>query len=55
MDIIDLVLLIESLHDNFDDLEEALEPLLKSALSDTAGKFTPLGQSAALCPCHLHL
>ena len=47
MDIIDLVPLIESLDDNIDDLEEALEPLLNSALSDTAGKL-PLLDKAQL-------
>lgn len=47
MENIDLVPLIESLDDNIDDLEEALEPLLKSALSDTAGKL-PLLDKAQL-------
>lgn len=47
MDITDLVPLIESLDDNVDDLEEALEPLLQSALSDTAGKL-PLLDKAEL-------
>lgn len=47
MDITDLVPLIESLDDNLDDLEEALEPLLQSAISDTAGKL-PLLDKAQL-------
>ena len=47
MEIIDLVPLVESLDDNIDDLEEALEPLLNSALSDTAGKL-PLLDKAQL-------
>lgn len=47
MEIADLVPLIESLDDNIDDLEEALEPLLKSAVSDTAGKL-PLLDKAQL-------
>ena len=47
METIDLVPLIETLDDNIDDLEEALEPLLKSALSDTAGKL-PLLDKAQL-------
>lgn len=47
MEITDLVPLIESLDDNIDDLEEALEPLLQSALSDTAGKL-PLLDKAQL-------
>lgn len=47
MEIVDLVPLIELLDDNIDDLEEALEPLLKSALLDTAGKL-PLLEKAQL-------
>ena len=47
MEITNLVPLIESLDDNIDDLEEALEPLLKSALIDTAGKL-PLLDKAQL-------
>ena len=47
MEITDLVPLIEALDDNIDDLEEALEPLLQSALSDTAGKL-PLLDKAQL-------
>ena len=47
METIDLVPLIESLDDNIDDLEEALEPLVKAALSDTAGKL-PLLDKAQL-------
>lgn len=47
METIDLEPLIESLDDNIDDLEEALKPLLKSALSDVAGKL-PLLDKAQL-------
>lgn len=47
METIDLEPLIESLDDNIDDLEEALQPLLNSALSDTAGKL-PLLDKAQL-------
>lgn len=45
MENIDLVSLIELLDDNIDDLEEALEPLLKSALSDTARKLPLLDRA----------
>ncbi|CAD6592483.1 MAG: hypothetical protein ASARMPRED_006306 [Alectoria sarmentosa] len=45
MENIDLVPLIELLDDNIDDLEEALEPLLKSALSDTARKLPLLDRA----------
>ena len=47
MESIDLVPLIESLDDNIDDLEEALQPLLKNALSDATGKL-PLLDKAQL-------
>lgn len=47
METIDLVPLIEALDDNIDDLEEALEPLLKNALSDATGKL-PLLDKAQL-------
>ena len=47
METIDLESLIELLDDNIDDLEEALEPLLGNALSDTAGKL-PLLDKAQL-------
>jgi len=43
----DLRPLIELLDDNIDDLEEALAPLLKTALSETAGKL-PLLDKAQL-------
>ena len=44
---VDLNPLIEQLDENIDDLEEALAPLLKTALSDTAAKL-PLLDSAKL-------
>lgn len=47
MDSTDLVPLIEQLGDNIDDLEDALSPLLKGALSDTTGKV-PLLDKARL-------
>lgn len=47
METVNLLPLIESLEDNIDDLEEALEPVLKNALSDTAGKL-PLLDKAQL-------
>ena len=47
MEFTDLVPLTELLDDNIDDLEEALEPLLRSSLSDTAGKL-PLLDKAQL-------
>ena len=47
MENIDLEPLIESLDENIDDLEETLEPLLRNALSDTAGKL-PLLDKAQL-------
>ena len=47
MEFTDLAPLIELLDDNIDDLEEALEPLLQSGLSDTAGKL-PLLDKAQL-------
>lgn len=45
METADLISLIEQLDDNIDDLEEALAPLLKSALSDTAGKLPLLDKA----------
>jgi exosome complex protein LRP1 len=45
MGTIDLVPLIELLDDNIDDLEEALLPLLKNALSDKAGKLPLLDRA----------
>ena len=47
MDSVDLVPLIEQLDDNIDDLEEALIPLVRGALSDTAGTL-PLLDKAQL-------
>ena len=47
METVDLETLVELLDDNIDDLEEALEPLLRNALSDTAGKL-PLLDKAQL-------
>ena len=47
METIDLESLAELLDDNIDDLEEALEPLSRNALSDTAGKL-PLLDKAQL-------
>lgn len=47
MDSVDLVPLLEQLEDNIDDLEDALEPLLKAALSETAAKL-PLLDKAKL-------
>ena len=47
MDSMDLVPLIEQLDDNIDDLEEALLPFIKGALSDTAGTL-PLLDKAQL-------
>jgi exosome complex protein LRP1 len=45
MDATILASLIEDLDDNIDDLEEALAPLIKSALSDTAGKLPVLDRA----------
>ena len=45
MENVDLVPLIEQLDDNIDDLEEALDPLLQKALSDTAGKLPLLDKA----------
>ena len=42
---VDLSPLIEQLDDSIDDLEEALAPLLKSALSDTAAKLPLLDRA----------
>ena len=47
MDTSDLLPLIELLDDNLDDLEEAVSPLLKGALSEPAGKL-PLLDKAQL-------
>ena len=47
MEVKSIMPLIESLEENLDDLEEALEPLLNSALSDNAGKL-PLLDKAQL-------
>ncbi|KAK4697895.1 exosome complex protein LRP1, partial [Lecanoromycetidae sp. Uapishka_2] len=48
MEATDLVPLIEVLDDNIDDLEEALAPLLKGAISDTAGKLPLLDKAQLL-------
>ena len=45
METIDIVPLIEQLDDNIDDLEAALDPLLKEALPDIAGKLPLLDQA----------
>ena len=45
METTDLVPMIELLDDNIDDLEEALEPLMKAALSDSAGKLPVLDKA----------
>ena len=45
MEFTDLVPLTELLDDNIDDLEEALEPLLQSGLSDIAGKLPLLDKA----------
>ena len=45
MESADLTPLIEILDDNIDDLEEALAPLLKVAMSDTAGKLPLLDKA----------
>ena len=47
MEATDLVPMIEQLDDNIDDLEEALEPLMKATLSDMAAKL-PLLDKAQL-------
>ena len=47
MEVSDLEPLVELLDDSIDDLEEALEPLLRSALLDVAGKL-PLLDKAQL-------
>ena len=47
MDTPDIAPLLEQLDDNIDDLEEALAPLIKGALSDTAAKL-PLLDKAKL-------
>ena len=45
MDSTDIVPLLEALDDNIDDVEEALSPLLKAALSDTAGRLPVLDKA----------
>lgn len=45
METTDLVPLIEQLDDNVDDLEEALESLLKGNLSETTGKLPLLDKA----------
>lgn len=45
MDSTDIVPLLEALDDNIDDVEEALSPLLKAALSDTAGRLPILDKA----------
>ncbi len=45
MDTLDLQPLIQCLELNIDELEEALEPLLKHALSETAGKLPLLDKA----------
>jgi exosome complex protein LRP1 len=47
MDSSKVLSLLETLDDEIDDLEEALSPLLKSALSETSSKF-PLLDKAKL-------
>lgn len=47
MDISELVPYIETLDDNVDDLEEALEPVLSGSLTETAGRL-PLLDKAQL-------
>lgn len=45
MDSTDIVPLLEELDDNIDDVEEALSPLLKAALLDTAGRLPVLDKA----------
>ena len=45
MDSTDIVPLLEALDDNIDDVEEALSPVLKAALSDTAGRLPVLDKA----------
>ena len=45
MDSTDIVPLLEALDDNIDDVEEALSPLLKAALPDTAGRLPVLDKA----------
>lgn len=45
METTDLMPLIEQLDDNVDDLKEALDPLLKDALSKTAGNLPLLDKA----------
>ena len=40
-----MVSMLEALDDNIDDVEEALSPLLKAALSDTAGRLPVLDKA----------
>ena len=47
MEQVDLSPLLEQLKDNIDDLQDALDPLLRSALTDTASKL-PLLDKAKL-------
>ena len=47
MDATDLTPLLDVLDDNIDDLEEAVEPLIKGALSDIVGRL-PLLDKAKL-------
>ena len=45
MDPTDMIPMLEALDDNMDDVEEALSPLLKAALSDTAGRLPVLDKA----------
>ena len=45
MEVADLTAAIEQLDDDLDDLEAALAPLIKTALSDTAGKLPLLDRA----------
>lgn len=45
MDPTDMVPMLEALDDNLDDVEEALSPLLRVALSDTAGRLPVLDKA----------
>lgn len=45
MDVVELTSLISQLDDHIDDLEDALTPLLKAALSDAAGKLPLLDRA----------
>ena len=48
MDAVDLTSSINQLDDHIDDLEDALAPLLKGALSDAAGKLPLLDRAKLL-------